>query len=183
MSRALVNFTLFVCLFALPTPSWAQGRVPAADSGAIGGDIGVFLPASDELDSSLALEGFYEYYFTPRASMRVGAGWTNPAFERGSDDNFRTVRVAIDGVYNWEGGQVHPFVGAGLGIYFLQPTDNGESVGDSETKPGATLFGGVEIFTSRTAAIKAEGRYHIIGDAFGLDPGGFTLTIGLKTYF
>ena len=182
MRRFLLHSIVFVCSLLVPAAASAQ-RVPATDSGAIGGDVGVFVPSSDELDSSLALEGFYEYYFTPRASVRTGLGWTNPSFSRGNDDHLRLFRVAVDGVYNWEGGAIHPFAGAGLGIYFLQPTDNGESVEDSETQPGVSLFGGFEYFTSRTTAIKAEARYHLVGDAFGLNPDGLALTIGVKMYF
>lgn len=182
MRKSVQHFTLFVCLLLIPATASAQ-RVPASDSGAIGGDVGVFIPRSETLDTGLVLEGFYEYYFTPRGSVRMGLGWANPSFAREHEDKLRTVRVAVDGVYNWEGGAVHPFVGAGLGIYFLQPKDNGESVGDSETKPGVTVFGGAEFFTSRTVSVKAEARYHAIGDVFGLNPGGLALTIGLKTYF
>lgn len=183
MRRFLLHFAVFAGLFLVPAGASAQRRVPATDSGAVIGDVGVFLPRSEELDSSPVLEGFYEYYFTPRGSLRLGLGWTDPSFTRGSDDTLRTVRVAVDGVYNWERGAVHPFVGAGLGIYFLQPTDNGENFGDSETKPGATLFGGIEFFTGRTVSVKAEGQYHLIGDVFGINPGGLALKIGLKKYF
>jgi opacity protein-like surface antigen len=75
-------------------------------------------------------------------------------------------------------------VGGGLGIYFLQARSSGESIGDSETKVGATIFGGVELFTSQTLAIKGELRYHLIGNTdAGLNPDGATLTIGVKKYF
>lgn len=166
----------------LPTQVWAQGRTPSAESGAIGGDIGVFLPVADRLGSGLAVEGFYEYYLTARTSIRTGLGWANPNFDREDEDSLRHVRVAVDLVYNWEGGTIHPFVGAGLGIYFLQLKDNGRSLGDSETKPGGTLFGGFEKFTSDTVSVKAELRYHLIGD-IGLNPDGASLTIGVKKYF
>jgi hypothetical protein len=113
--------------------AWAQ-RTPAAESGGIGGDFGVFLPAEDQLSPGLAVEGFYEYYLTARTSVRTGLGWANPNFDREEEDSLRQFRVALDVAYNWEGGTVHPFVGAGVGIYFLQLKDNGESFGDSESK-------------------------------------------------
>ena len=91
--------------------------------------------------------------------------------------------VPFDIVYNWEGGALHPFVGAGLAAYFLQLKDNGRSFGDSETKLGATLFGGAEFFTGRTTSLKAEARYHIVDDVRGLEPDGLALTIGFKKYF
>ena len=129
------------------------------------------------------VEGFYEYYFTPRTSVRVGLGWANPEFDREEDDSLRYVRVATDVVHNWEGGAIHPFVGAGLGVYFLQLRDNGRNLGDSESKLGGTAFGGVEFFTSRRVSVKAEARYHLISDVDSLNPDGLALTIGVKKYF
>ena len=167
---------------AWPTPALAQ-RMPAQGSAAVGGEFGVFLPAQDELGPGLALDGFYEYYLTPRTSVRTGLGWANPDFDRESEDSLRHIRVAVDAVYNWEGGTIHPFVGAGIGIYFLQLRDNGRSVGDSESETGGALFGGMDFFNTRTVSIKGELRYHVIGDVRGLNPDGASLMIGLKKYF
>jgi hypothetical protein len=181
--RPSLNSILFVAVLAAPAIAHAQGRVPATDSAAVGAEIGTFLPRQEGLDSGLTLEGFYEYYFAPRTSVRLGMGWANPSFEGGTDENMRYVRIAGDLVYNWEGGGIHPFAGAGLGIYFLQFTDDGESIGDSETKFGGTLFGGAEIFAGPTFAIKAEARYHVVSDAGSFDPDGLSVTIGVKKYF
>ena len=183
MRSCLRNFIWSACFVAVASGAAAQGRVPATDTGAIGGEVGIFLPRAEVLDSGPVLEGFYEYYFTPRTSVRVGMGWMNPSFEREEDDSLRTIRVPIDLVYNWERGEIHPFAGAGLGIYFVQAKDDGESVGDSETKVGATLFGGAEFFTSPSVSIKGEARYHIVGDVFGVNPGGLALSVGVKKYF
>lgn len=173
---------LAMCVSALPATAWAQ-RTPSAESGAIGGDFGVFLPAEDQLSPGLALEGFYEYYLTARTSVRTGLGWANPNFDREDEDSLRHFRVALDVAYNWEGGTVHPFVGAGVGVYFLQLKDNGESFGDSESKFGGTVFGGVEYFTSNTLSVKGEIRYHLVSDVGSLNPDGATISIGLKKYF
>ena len=113
--------------------------------------------------------------------MRIGFGWAEPESDVDDEDSLRIMRVPFDIVYNWEGGAIHPFVGAGLGAYFLQLKDNGESFGDSETKLGATLFGGAEFFTGRTAALKAEARYHIVDDVLGIEPEGLSLTIGFRS--
>ena len=173
------------CLVVLGIPSgaFAQARMPHRDAGAIGGEVGVFLPRADGMTTGPALEGFYEYYLTARDSVRVGAGWANPKFERESADSMRQIRVAVDVVHNWEGGAVHPFVGAGLGSYFLQLRDNGNNFGESETKFGGTVFGGLEFFTSNTFAVKGEARYHAVMKANGYDPSGLALTIGVKSYF
>jgi opacity protein-like surface antigen len=184
MYRLIKSILFFLVLvLTCPAPSAAQGRVPAAESGALGVDFGLFLPRDEGLESGLALEGFYEYYLSARTSVRLGVGWANPQFDGREDDSLRHVRVAGDIVYNWERGAVHPFAGVGLGVYFLQRKDNGESVGDSETKFGGTIFGGAEFFSSRTFALKAEARYHVIRDIGGLDPDGLALMVGVKTYF
>jgi hypothetical protein len=171
-----------ICL-GLADVASAQRRVPATGSAAVGGDAGIFIPIDEPLGTGPTLEGFYEYYLNPRTSVRFGLGWASPHFDREDEDSLRLLRVPFDVVYNWEGGAIHPFVGAGLGAYFVQEQDNGRSVGDLETKLGATLFGGAEFFTGRTVSVKAEARYHILGDVRGVEPDGLGLTIGLKKYF
>lgn len=178
-----LSLVLLAALLAVPSVAIAQRRVPATDSAAVGGDVGLFLPRDAALTTGPTLEGFYEYYLTPRNSLRVGAGWANPKLDREDSDSLRHIRIAVDTVYNWERGAVHPFVGAGIGVYFLQFKDNGESVGDSESKLGGTLFGGAEFFTSPTMSVKAEARYHLVKDAFGMNPDGLALTVGVKKYF
>jgi hypothetical protein len=173
---------LTALLLVLPAAAHAQ-RVPATDSGALIGEVGWFFPNEDVLRWGPVIEGFYEYYFTPRNSVRFGLGWTEPKFDQDDEDGFRIIRVPVDLVYNWERGAVHPFAGAGLGIYFIQARDNGNSVGDSETKFGGSLFGGVEFFTGRTVALKLEGRYHAILNVGSYDPDGLSFTVGLKKYF
>jgi hypothetical protein len=174
---------MLALLMLIPATAMAQRRVPAAESGAVGGEVGLFFPADDSLSTGPVLEGFYEYYFTARTSMRVGLGWAEPESDVDDEDSLRIIRVPFDMVYNWERGAVHPFVGAGIGAYFLQLKDNGQSFGDSATKLGATLFGGAEFFTGPTTALKAEARYHIVDDVLGVEGDGLALTIGFKKYF
>jgi len=89
----------------------------------------------------------------------------------------------VDLIHNWEGGAVHPFVGAGIGTYFLQPRLNGTNLGDSATKVGATILGGLEFFTSNTFAVKGEARYNLVQKSGPYNPSGLSLTIGVKSYF
>lgn len=173
----------FVLSLVLPSVASAQARMPHKDAAAVGGDIGVFIPKEDALSNGLVLEGFYEYYFTARDSVRVGAGWLNPKFDRESSDSIRMIRIPVDIVHNWENGSVHPFVGAGLAAYFLQERDNGENFGESETKFGGTVFGGAEFFASPTVSIKGEARYHVVSKVNEFNPSGLSLTIGVKSYF
>ena len=182
--RSIVKIVILAAVVVvLPADATAQRRTPTTDSAAVGGDVGIFLPADDQLSKSAALEGFYEYYMAPRTSIRLGLGWMNPEFESDPSLSIRHLRIAVDGVYNWERGAIHPFAGGGLGIYFLQGRAGGSNLGDSESKLGGTVFGGVELFADRTLAVKGEARYHLIKNARGLDPDGLALTIGLKQYF
>jgi len=181
--RARLFAVAIAFTIGLPAAASAQGRMPHKDAGAIGGEVGVFLPREEGMTTGPALEGFYEYYLTARDSLRVGGGWANPKQEANSAAKMRQIRVAVDLVHNWEGGAVHPFVGAGLGTYFLQPRLNGTNLGDSATKLGGTILGGVEFFTSNTFSVKGEARYHVVSKSGSYDPSGLSLTIGVKSYF
>ena len=183
--KTLFKLPIIAAIVLLPVIAEAQ-RTPRTDSAAFGADVGVFRPNEDALDSGLSLDGFYEYYMSPRVSLRLGLGWTNPGFDGGGDANLRYVRVGGDLIHNWEGGTIHPFVGAGLGIYVIEPRANGDSLADSESKLGGVLLGGIEMFTSNTVSIKGEFSYHLISnvDNFGPEnPDGFKITLGLKKYF
>jgi hypothetical protein len=170
-------------LLGVPSIALAQARMPHKGASALGGEVGIFLPKEDVLTTGPVLEGFYEHYLTARDSIRVGVGWLNPKWEAESSDSLRQIRIGADLVHNWEGGTVHPFVGAGLGAYILQFRDNGENLGDSETKVGGSVFGGAEFFTSDTFSVKGEARYHVVSKVNGFNPSGLSLTFGVKSYF
>jgi hypothetical protein len=183
MRRTLIGFIASALLLSAPLSVRGQERVPHEGSAAIGVDVGVFLPAADQFDHSLVTNVLYEYYVTPRVSLRSGFGWANPSFKGGAVDSLRQLPLRLDVDYNWEGGRWHPFVGSGVGAYFLQFQQNGQTFGDTETVFGLNAGGGVEYFFTRNATIKGEGRYHAINDIRAQDPSGFVLTVGLKTYF
>jgi len=73
--RRVTIASLVLGLFLLaPALAEAQRRVPAAESSAIGVDVGGFAPSmagSDQLENAPAFGGFYEYYVTPRVSFRA----------------------------------------------------------------------------------------------------------------
>ena len=154
-----------------------QGQV------ALGGDIGVFLPADSQFDGGLFGGAFVEIYPGPRIGVRPSVFVTAPEYERGTDEHERQTRLGVDFIYNWEGGRVHPFFGAGVAAHLLQLTDNGDEIGDSSTELGLALLGGLEYFLNRAWTVKGEGRYQWVGDRPGFNPDGLALTIGLKRYF
>jgi opacity protein-like surface antigen len=167
-----------------PAAAAAQERAPHTGSTAVGIDVGTFMPTDSQLDNALIVNALLEYYVTPRVSLRTDFGLTDPGFARESTDSLRQIPLRLDVNYNWEGGKWHPFVGAGVGAYFMRFKDNGRPFGDTETKPGFNLGGGVEYFTGRTVSLKGEARYHSIGELRnGQDPSGLVLTGGLKKYW
>ncbi len=173
MTTVVKHFILTLILVALPSAAMAQ-RVPATASGAIGAEGGVFVAG---LSAGPTLEGFYEYYFRPRNSLRIGLGWARPEVDQ------QYLRVPVDLVYNWERGLVHPFGGAGLGIYFLQDKFwDGEIT--RETTLGGTLFGGIELYAKpRTASFKIEARYQAVRNNTIGNADGLALSLGFKKYF
>jgi Outer membrane protein beta-barrel domain len=177
---AALVLTVFVLSASFVT---AQERVPHKGSVAAGIDIGTFVPADDAFDPALLVNGLYEYYVTPRVSLRTEVGWANPGLSR-TPVELRQIPLRFDVNYNWEGGKWHPFVGTGLGAYFLQAKSNNEPFGTSETKAGFNVGGGIEYFVHRAVTFKGEARYQRIASSqFVQNPSGIALTAGLKTYF
>jgi len=181
-SVAIVS-TLALCIAVPAQAQRREARNPHQGSSAVLGEVGLFLPTQDGMTTGPAVEGAYEYYLTARNSLRLGAGWANPKVDREHADSTRQVRLGADLIHNWEGGAVHPFVGAGVGSYFLQGMDNGDSFGPSNTRVGARFLGGVEFFTARTFSVKGEARYDAVMKANGYNPSGLSLSIGVKSYF
>ena len=117
-SVAIVS-TLALCIAVPAQAQRREARNPHQGSSAVLGEVGLFLPTQDGMTTGPAVEGAYEYYLTARNSLRLGAGWANPKLDREHSDSTRQVRLGADLIHNWEGGAVHPFVGAGVGSYFL----------------------------------------------------------------
>lgn len=172
---------MLVLVCVLATPALAQ-PVPDEGMGALGGELGVFLP-DEQFESALMLGGTLDYYINPRVGVRGQLGWANPNFEN-SGDSLRHTWLTGNVHYNWEGGAWHPFVTGGLGLYFLSLDLDGRDEDFDETKFGVNLGGGVEYFTGAMTTLKMEGAYHFIGDDdLPWEPSGLTLSIGLKRYF
>ena len=182
MKTHLFSGALIVIVLALPSAAWAQ-RMPHTDANAVGGEVGFFVPRQSGMGTGPGFEGMFEHYINARNSLRADVGYMRAEQNNDSKKSMRQIRVGGDIVHNWEGGAIHPFVGAGLGVYFLQPRNNGANNGPNGTEFGGTVFGGAEFFTAKTFALKAEARYHIVSEFNGYDPSGFSLGIGLKSYF
>jgi hypothetical protein len=150
---------------------------------AVGADLGAFFP-DEAFENTLTLDGFGEYYLTPRVSVRGMLGWASPGFDGRTEDHFRQVRLLFNAAYNWELGTWHPFVTGGAGAYFVRSLLDGRDDPDGETRGGINFGGGIEYFFSGVDAVRGEARWDVVSDPPGLpDATGFTLTIGYKRYF
>jgi hypothetical protein len=156
--------------------------MPHTGANAVGAEVGAFMPKQDGMSNSAEVTGFFEPYLTPRDSLRLVVGWMNPKVETSNDQSTRQVRIGGELIHNWEGGAIHPFVGAGLGAYFLKALAAGTD-GPSATRLGGTILGGAEFFTSKTFSVKGEARYNVVSKWNAYDPSGLSLTIGVKSYF
>jgi opacity protein-like surface antigen len=179
MRRLLCIAALLNCLFLLP----ASAQTPNTGLIGVGGDLGVFFP-DEAQEKAFTLDGFGEFYWTPRTSLRAMFSWASPGFENRTEDHFRQFRILFNGVYNWEMGAFHPFATAGAGFYFVRELLDGAVDPDSETRGGLNFGGGAEYFMDDKSSIKGEARWDIVSHPSGFpDATGFSLTIGYKRYF
>jgi Outer membrane protein beta-barrel domain len=181
--RLSIRLCLAACLALVLMAAPAAAQTPDTGLIGVGADIGAFFP-DEAFEKTLAIDGFADWYLTPRISLRAMLAWASPGFENRTEDNFRQAKLLFNGVYNWEFVEWHPFVTAGAGAYFVRQLIDGQDDPDAETRGGLNFGGGVEYFTGDMSAIKAEARWDIVSHPPGLpDATGFTLTIGFKRYF
>jgi opacity protein-like surface antigen len=182
MNTSALHRIVMIAALTLVLPLTATAQ-PREGQFALGGDLGLFFPTDEQFDGALFGGGYVEIYPGARLGVRPSLFVTSPEYERGNGEEERQLRLGVDVLYNWEGGKVHPFAGAGLGAHFLQFTDDGEDFGDAATELGFALMGGLEYFVNRAWTVKGEGRYHWVDDERGVNPDGFVLSVGLKRYF
>ena len=173
---------IFLCAFlALATASAAQ--TPDAGTRAAGVDAGVLFP-DDSFEPTVTLDGFGEYYLTPRVSVRGQLGWASPGFDGRTEDHFRQVRLTFNAIYNWQHGVWQPYVTAGAGAYFVRQLFDGRDDPDRETRGGINFGGGMEYPVTEVMILKGEARWDLVSHPPGLpDATGLTLTFGVKRYF
>lgn len=181
LTRLFCIAAVLGCTFVLPAQ--AQTRTPDTGLIGVGADIGVLFPDED-FENAFTIDGYGEWYLTPRVSLRGLLAWSSPGFDGRTEDHFRQVKLLFNGVYNWEMGTWHPFVTGGAGFYFVRQHFEDDDDPDGETRGGLNFGGGVEYFTGRRSSIKGELRWDIVSDPPGLpDASGASLTIGYKIYF
>ena len=163
----------------------AQTRVLTPDKGVIGYgvDAGVLFP-DDAFENTLTIDGFGEYYVTPRVSVRGMLAFASPGLSGRTEDHFRQWKLLFAGVYNWEKGSWRPFASFGAGIHFVRLHLDDAIDPPGETRGGLNLGGGAEYLLNNESSIKTELRWDIVSHPFPLpDATAATLTVGYKRYF
>ena len=155
------------------------------DKGVIGYgvDAGVLFP-DEAFENTFTLDGFGEYYVTPRVGIRGLSGICKPGAAGRTEDHFRQVKLLFSGVYNWEKGSWRPF-GAGRRRLLLRPAAaRRRHDPPGETRGGLNFGGGAEYLLNNESAIKIELRWDVVSHPFLLpDASGASITVGYKRYF
>ena len=115
----------------------------------------------------MTLNGTYEFYFTPRISVRR-LGWMNPGFSVGAVDSLMQVLCSrLTGSQLQLGRSSAPASGG------TSSSTSDLAVRQQRQHRHATwlqLPVAASCFLNRTIAVKGEGRYHAIEDARGEEP-------------
>lgn len=175
----------FLILLGMAGEIDAQTRVNTPDKGVIGYgvDVGVLFP-DDAFENTLTIDGFGEYYVTPRISVRAMLAFANPGLSGRTEDHFRQWKLLFSGDYNWEMGRWRPFATFGAGIHWVRLHLDDTNDPDGETRGGLNLGGGIEFILNNESAIKTELRWDVVSHPFPLpDATATALTFGYKRYF
>lgn len=182
---SLVWSVLLVSIVGTAVSARAQVPATTPDKGVVayGFDVGVVFP-DDQFEHTLTLDGFGEYYVTPRISVRSMFSWASPGLSGRTEDHFRQAKLLFGGIYNWKYRTLRPFAGAGAGAYFVRLKELGSSDPEGESRGGFYFGGGTDVVLNSTSAIKVEWRWDQVSDPPGQpDASGATLTVGYKRYF
>lgn len=172
--------TLLAAAIALALPALAAAqRMPAEGGWSVWAGLGLTNPAGDDIDAAVGASTGLDYFVTRNFSLgAMGGIWKADTDFGLGDDEAREAYVTFVGTYNWEGGNVHPFIQGGAGAYFVD-----FPLSDRETKLGGFAGGGLDIFFSKSTAIDIGLRYHFVPDVRGIDSKFFEAHGGVKFYF
>jgi opacity protein-like surface antigen len=176
-------------------PTAAQSEHPRENTVAIGGGVGFLASDNGAPDTTQTLQpttgnadAFFEYYYTPRTSLRVMYGWASPKFDSALGGSLRRHHLTFSFIYNWQLGRFAPFATIGGGVYLLTRRNTGGEPDDRVNKPGGLLGWGGEYYF-RTFAVRSEMNVHILGEEKSLPEfngktlTAFTWTFGIKVPF
>jgi hypothetical protein len=178
-------FVALALTIAAASPAEAQTSRPTPDRHLIGYGVdgGVLFP-DDDFESTFTLDGYGEFYLTPRVSVRGMAAWASPGIKGRTEDHFRQVKLLFGANYNVAYKRWRPFAGGGAGAYFVRLKLDGQEDPDGEKRGGIYFGGGSDFIIDDESAIKIEFRWDFVSDPPGqYDASGPSLTFGYKRFF
>src|SRR3989337_1745897 len=104
-----------IVMCAVPRVGEAQGSTPAANTVAIGGDIGFMATHYSEEAAAFEIDAFVEYYYTGRVSVRGQYGWSRTDLQAAPQRSVRRQHVLLSVIYNIELGRFRPYATVGGG--------------------------------------------------------------------
>jgi len=133
---------------------------PTAGTWSFGADLGISnSTGDDDFDAEPLVGGYFEYFPTDRLSWRgrlAMLDFDGPPLSPGAPGDVEILAVTGNALYHWRGGQVSPFMTAGLGFYDYDP-----QFGDpGDTELGLNGGGGMYLFLTPTVALEFEGLVH-----------------------
>jgi hypothetical protein len=176
------------------TPAEAQRRqrrashMPDAGMWAVGGSVGATAPNTSDLNTGLDVGGTVEGYVGPRLSVRgqLRTAWWSFDDRLGFTGTLQPTLIGANLLYNFEHGNWHPYVTAGVGRYIYQWREPGMPDG-SNGYGGANVGAGLERFVTRDGTLTMEVLYHHVGDVAVpravIDGSYWAFTVGGKKYF
>jgi hypothetical protein len=178
---------VLLCVVALAAASPARAQAPRATPDrhlvGYGFDVGVLFP-DESFENTLTVDGYGEFYLTPRVSVRGMLAWASPGVDGRTEDKYRQVKLLFGGNYNWAYKAWRPFAGGGAGAYFVRLKLDGREDPEGESRGGIYFGGGTDYIIDDESAIKVEFRWDVISDPPGLpDASGPSLTFGYKRFF
>lgn len=184
--KKCIAFVLLAC-FCTPVSQNAM----ASDLGLKGVGVSVGMVSPEDIDATFGFGVFADHgWITPEIALESHIDYWSKSEDTGFGEvSIRDIAVGARGKYMFptSSASVFPFVGAGLGLHFLNakvdvpPMDFGGStipgytVEDSETKLGLDIGGGMKMPVSPKTDFLAEAWYGIVSDV-----SQFSLRVGME---
>lgn len=163
----------------------------ASDLGFKGVGVSVGMVSPEDIDATFGFGVFADHgWITPEIALESHIDYWSKSEDMGFGEvSIRDIAVGARGKYMFPtSGRVFPFVGAGLGLHFLNAKVDvpavdlgggviipGYTADDSETRLGLDLGGGMKMPVSPKTDFIAEAWYGIVSDV-----SQFSLRVGME---
>ncbi|HVR70414.1 MAG TPA: outer membrane beta-barrel protein [Vicinamibacteria bacterium] len=158
MPRPLSTLTFTLVLCAAPL---AQAQEQAS----LGLGVGLVKPS--DVDSTFWVTANYRFRLGDRLWLEPEAGyWKKGDDVPGLDVSIEDLNFGLNAILAMPGGGIEPWVGAGVGLHLVKGVlgVGGFDSGETETKLGIHLLGGLDFGLADSFDLFAALRYDIVSD-------------------